>query len=79
MTEVQNSSQNTIPDLIPLSKFNEYFKYPSVGALRQYNFNAHRNGFDKVIRRIGCRLYIFMPAFKEWVDNGTRQKACKSK
>ena len=55
-------------DLVPLSCFNEYFQYPSVGALRQLLF-YNTNGFkDKVVRRIGKRIYVKISALKSWVE-----------
>ena len=50
--------QKEIPDLIPLSKFNEFLPYPTVAALRQYYFYGHKNGFINVVKRIGKRIYI---------------------
>ena len=55
-------------DLVPLSRYNDFYPYPSVGALRQLLF-YNTNGFaDKVIRRIGKRLYVKISAFKAWVE-----------
>ena len=55
-------------DMVPLSRFNDFYPYPSVGALRQLLF-YNTNGFaDKVIRRIGKRLYVKISAFKAWVE-----------
>lgn len=54
--------------LVPLSRFNDYYDFPSVGALRQLNFfNTH--GFsDRVVRRIAKRLYIKISALQEWIE-----------
>ena len=63
----KNATNQTL-DLVPLSKFNDFFDYPTVGSLRQLNF-YNTDGFaDKVIRKIGKRLYIKISAFKEWVE-----------
>jgi len=60
------------PKLIPLSKWNDYYDFPSVGALRQYDFH-NTNGFrDKVTRKIGKRLYINVQAFWDWADSNKR-------
>ncbi len=60
---------NEKPALIPLNAWNKHFEYPSVGALRQYNF-LNTNGFrDKVIRLLGKRLYINTQAFFEWANS----------
>ena len=61
-------------DLIPLSKFNEYFDYPSTDSLRQLQFYNTYGFADKVIRRIGKRLYVKISALQEWIEetNGNR-------
>ena len=56
-------------DLIPLSKWNEYFAFPTVKAIRQYVFYKDINGFDKVIRRVGKRIYIKVSEFQKWIEN----------
>ena len=59
--------KNTL-DLVPLSRFNEYYDYPTVGALRQLLF-YNTDGFeDKVIRRVGKRIYIKISDFKAWIE-----------
>lgn len=62
-------------ELIPLSKWNDYYDYPTVGTLRQLVFYEHSNGFSKVIRRIGCRIYIKVSAFFEWVEETNKTRA----
>lgn len=65
-TTVQTTA--TLPRLVPLSKFNDFVPYPSVGALRQHYF-FNTDGFaDKVIKRIAKRIYIDIPNFFEWVE-----------
>lgn len=61
-------------DLIPLSKFNDYYDYPSVGSLRQLNFYNTYGFSDKVVRRIGRRLYVKVSSLRDWVEesNGCR-------
>ena len=56
-------------DLIPVSKWNEHFTYPSVGAIRQLIFYNTNNFNNHVIRKLGNRLYIKVSAFNEWVEN----------
>jgi len=55
--------------LIPVTKWNNYHPYPTIGALRALIFNANKNGFDKVIRRINSRILINEQAFFEWVED----------
>lgn len=55
--------------LIPVTDWNKYQPWPPIGGLRHLIFNAHTNGFDKVIRRVGRRVLIDEAAFFEWVDD----------
>ena len=59
--------------LIPLSRWNDYYDFPSVGALRQLVFSNKNSFVDEVTRRICNRIYISVPDFFSWVDkNGQR-------
>lgn len=54
--------------LVPISKWNEHHEWPPIGGLRHLVFNAKKNGFDKVVRRIGRRVLIDEEAFFDWVE-----------
>lgn len=69
------SKQKTQQELIPLTKWNDYYDYPTVGSLRQLVYFGDTNGFSKVIRRIGCRIYIKVSAFFDWVEETNRVRA----
>lgn len=69
------SKQKTQQELIPLTKWNDYYDYPTVGSLRQLVYFEDTNGFSKVIRRIGCRIYIKVSAFFDWVEETNRVRA----
>lgn len=56
-------------DIIPVSKWNEHFKYPTVGAMRQYIFNNTNNFKSAVLRIIDGRQYIKVSAFNQWVED----------
>lgn len=72
-TQAQNqTSQLTNQELIPLTKWNDYFDYPTIGTLRQLVYFEATNGFSKVIRRIGSRIYLKVSAFFEWVEETNR-------
>ena len=60
--------------LIPLSKWNDHFEYPTTAALRQLVFYNTNDFANKVIRKIGKRIYIKVSAFFEWVENPTGGK-----
>ena len=53
--------------LIPVPKWNDYHDWPPQGGLRHLIFNAEKNGFNSVIRRIGRRVLIDEAAFFQWV------------
>lgn len=54
--------------LIPLSKWNDYHDYPTISSLRHFVFFEEQNGFSKVIRRIGKKIYLDEKSFFEWVE-----------
>lgn len=60
--------------LIPVTKWNKYYDYPTIGGLRSLIFNENTNGFNKVVRRIGGRVLIKEDAFFEWVENTNANK-----
>lgn len=64
--------------LIPLTKWNLYHDYPTVSSLRHLVFFEEQNGFSKVLRRIGKKIYINEKAFFEWVDEQNLPGAQKS-
>lgn len=64
---------NTTPDLIPVSEFNNFYAFPTQGALRQLIFYNTDNFVDKVVRRIGKRLYIKVSDFFEWVEETNKK------
>jgi len=60
-------------DLIPVSKWNNYYDYPTVGALRQLIFYDKDSFKDRVIRRINKRLYIKASEFFMWVEENQQK------
>jgi hypothetical protein len=65
---MNNSNNSVVTRLIPLAKWNDYHDYPTVSALRHLVFFEEMNGFSKVIRRIGKKIYLCEKSFFEWVD-----------
>jgi hypothetical protein len=58
--------------LIPLSKWNEYHPYPTVGALRQYYFYKDSNGFAECCEGGGMnggRILINEAKYFAWIKN----------
>ena len=60
--------KNIKTDFIPVSKWNDYYEYPTVNAIRQLIFYNTDNFESKVIRKIGKRLYIKISEFNEWIE-----------
>ena len=66
--KIINTKENQMAlGLIPLSKWNEYYDYPTNNALKQLVFK-NTNGFNDVIRYIGKRRYIHVADFQKWVE-----------
>ena len=66
--------------LIPVLEWNSHHPWPPVGGLRHLIFNAHENGFDQVVRRVGRRVLIDETAFFAWVEQqGAQGKALANK
>lgn len=67
-----SNEKQTLPKLIELSKWNEHHAYPTVGALRQYYFKRHENGFDSVCEHGGAgggRILIIEDKFFDWLSS----------
>lgn len=58
----------SLPKLIPVTKWNEHHQFPPIGGLRHLIFHEKANGFARCIRRIGRRVLIDEAAFFEWVE-----------
>ena len=63
MTPVNNTRY------IPVPNWNNHHEWPPIGGLRNLIFNKDKNGFAKVIKKIGKRVLIDEAAFLEWVAN----------
>lgn len=65
---VGNSTDGSLSDrLIPVTKWTEYHDWPPPGGLRYLIFNERKNGFHKVVKRVGRRVLIDEAAFFRWV------------
>ena len=64
-----NAINNEVLDIIPVSKWKEYFKFPTEGAIRQYIFNNTNNFKSVVLRVINGRQYVKVSAFNQWVED----------
>jgi len=66
-------TQNTeftlnLPRLLTVKQAVQEKVYPNEGGLRAIIFNAEKNGFNKVIRRINRKVFIDVAKFYEWVE-----------
>lgn len=44
--------------------------YPfTLGQIRHFLLNRHKNGFQKSVLKIGKRLYIRKDLFDEWIES----------
>ncbi len=64
-----------LPEILPVSRFNDFIPFPSVLSIRQLIFNNTDSFNDVVLRRIGKRLYIHVPSFFSWIENNRKQPA----
>jgi hypothetical protein len=65
----QNTTEYSAPTRwITVRDWGKHHDWPPIGGLRFLIFNAERNGFSNVIRRVGRRILINEQAFFAWVD-----------
>ncbi len=56
-------------ELIPVTKWNQYHVWPTTNALRHLIWEADKNGFNKVIRRVGRTVLLDEESFFQWVED----------
>ncbi|MDW9176987.1 hypothetical protein SE924_10055 [Legionella pneumophila] len=54
---------------IPVPNWEKHHDWPRIGGLRHLIFNKDKNGFAKVIKKVGKRVLIDEAAFFDWVAN----------
>jgi len=59
--------QNTLENYFTVKQFSEKFPFVSQSSLRWIIFNAEKNGFNKVIKRIGAKILLNADAFEIWL------------
>ena len=52
--------------LIPITKWNDYHVWPTIGGLRHLVANAKKKKFETVVVKIGGRVLIDEDAFFLW-------------
>lgn len=66
---INNTSNELTTRYIPVTKWNDYHLWPPIGGLRNLIFFKDKNGFDKVVKKVGRRVLIDETAFFKWVEN----------
>ena len=54
---------------IPLTQWNNYYTFPTIGAIRQYIFDDEKNFKEKVARKVAGKWYIGKNEMEEWIDS----------
>lgn len=62
-------------ELLTVKQFSQKHQAFTIGGLRALIFNADKNGFKKVIRRIGGRVLINESDFFNWIEEINREEA----
>lgn len=60
---------------IPLTKWKNYYKYPSQGCMRKICSRRKTNGAEVFLRLLHGRFYIDVSRFNEWMDQQQPQVA----
>lgn len=72
--ETESNKEKTIKTrYIPVPSWNKYHEWPPVGGLRNLIFNKNKNGFHKVVKKVGKRVLIDETAFFEWINSGDKK------
>lgn len=71
---ILNQTDHKSTTLIPLTEWPKHHAWPPLGGLRYLVFNADKNGFSSVIRRVGKRVLISEPEFFEWVEKQNQSR-----
>ena len=68
------TEQNATPRLIAVPDWPNHHPWPPVGGLRHLIHFAEKNGFEKVLRRIGRRVLIDETEFFKWAAEAAHLK-----
>jgi hypothetical protein len=60
--------------LIPVTKWESIFGWPSEKTLRHFIFWGEQNGFSKVVRRVGRKVLIHRDEFFLWIEEVNNKK-----
>lgn len=71
MASVQSPQSN---NLFTVKQFAQQKGFISEAGLRYLIFHADKNGFNKVIKRIGRKVLIDYNAFEEWLEDINKER-----
>ena len=60
--------QDRQSNIIPVTKWNDYFNWPPIGGMRHLIFNADTNGFAPAFKRVGRRVLVDADRFWSIVE-----------
>jgi hypothetical protein len=70
----QDANAKAVRRYIPVTKWNQFHPWPTIGGLRYLVFHADSgNGFDKVVKRVAGRILLDEQAFFTWVDEQSKR------
>jgi len=62
-------SNENKPRLIPVTKWNEYHVWPTIGGLRHLVANSKKKKFEHVVVKASGRVLIDEDAFFQWAKD----------
>jgi len=60
--------QEKLPNIIPVTNWNDHFEWPSIGGMRHLIFYADTNGFASAFKRVGRRVLVDVDRFWSIVE-----------
>jgi hypothetical protein len=65
MSKQTEQRSDATPRLIPLTQWNDYHIFPTIGGMRHIAFNRKSNGFARAFVHVGRRLVVVEAVFFE--------------
>jgi hypothetical protein len=66
-------SFHSSPRYISVPSWEKHHDWPKAAGLRHLIFHRHKNGFDKVIKKVGKRVLIDEAAFFNWINEQNKE------
>ena len=74
MLNNDGSESQIMGRLIPAVKWNNYYDYPSLSAIRHLIFSNTRGFKDKVVKCSGRRVLLDEKAFRIWIEDQNKEQ-----